>query len=108
MSRNQIVSVAIALLVGLAVGWAVHGRSQVRTIERTGPLAITFSAGHELRIVQSEKPGNSFRLIPFAVKRGEHRDTFGDAPADPLQLWLVTYDDVVISCRSEQAKPQHP
>ena len=105
MSRNRLIPV-VTLLVGIVVGWSVHGRSRAQA--RVDATTITLQPERELLIVQSEKPGNSFHLVPFAVKRGEHRETFGEGPADANQLWLVTYDDVVISCRSEQAPSQQP
>ena len=100
MNRRAITTAALSLAIGIAVGWSLNARSHIRTVEYRDPLAVKFEAGHELRITQSEKPGNEFRLVPFSVKRGEHRETFGDGPADPMQLWLVTYGDAVVACRA--------
>ena len=104
MSRNRLIPV-VAFVVGLAVGWSIHGRSQT---QRPSPLAFNFTPGHEIRIVQPALSGNDWKLKPFAVHRDERKVLFDEPPADASQIWLVTYDGVIVSCRSEQAPSQHP
>ena len=98
-------SYILALVVGVAIGWAVSGRTKAT---RPNPLAFNFAPGHEIRIVQPALSGDAWRLTPFAVHHDDHKVLFDEPPSDPAKAWIVTYDGVIVSCRSEQAPSQHP
>src|SRR5690349_23857587 len=92
MNRNRLIPVLAGFVVGAMVGWAVHGRVNGHT--HTNPFTVTFEPGHEIRIAQPGLSGNDWRLVPYAVNNGEHRNKVGESPDDPKQIWLVTYDEI--------------
>lgn len=99
----------VFLLIGIAIGWSVHGRSQGGRLGQHNPFTVTFEPGHELRILpQPSISGDELHLVPFAVSSGGHRTKVGESPTDPKDLWLVTYDGVIVSCRSKQSPSQQP
>lgn len=104
MTRNRLLPV-VTLLVGIAVGWSVHGRARAH---HPSPLTFNFRPGQEIRVIQPALSGDAWRLTPFAVNRDENKVLFDEPPSDPAKIWLVTYDGVIVSCRSEQAPSQHP
>lgn len=106
-SSRRSVSYVLVLLFGIAAGWSVAGR--VKSRSHPNPFTVTFEPGHEIRVhPQPSISGDEIHLIPFAVSSGGHRVKVGESPDDPKQLWLVTYDGVIVSCRSTQAPSQQP
>lgn len=98
--------VVIAFIVGFMVSWVIHERT--KPISRRNPFSITIEPGHEFRIVRPSLSGNDWKLKPFAVHRDERKILFDEPPADASQIWLITYNGVIVSCRSEQTPSQQP
>ena len=105
MRQVRIISICLSLIAGIAIGWSIHGRTKT---QHPSPLSFNFPAGHDIRIVQPALSGDEWRLKPFAVHYNDRKILFDDPPADSSHIWLVTYDGVIVSCRSEQAPSQHP
>lgn len=92
-------SYLLALVIGIAIGWAVHGRALVPHRGEHVP-DLTIESDKHLMVYQPRKPQDAITLVPFAVSRGGERRQWSDAPADPDALWLVSWDDgtTVVSC----------
>lgn len=100
MNRNRLLPV-VTFLVGLAVGWSVHGRNQAQHPEPYRMPEALVSAKH-ISVYQPrvpEQPAND--MTPISIQHGNDLMFLDEPPANPKDVVLISFDHgaFLITCK---------